>query len=61
MPDKLTADLKNSFVSVNKALDDFINKTEKGVKTKADATGITKSFDVVTKELNKLDALLAKV
>ena len=61
MPDKLATDLNSSFTSVNKALDDFISKTEKGVKTKADATGITKSFETVTRELNKLDNLMIKV
>ena len=61
LPDKLATDLNNSFTNVNKALDDFISKTEKGVKTKADATGITKSFDAVTKELTNLDNLMIKV
>ena len=61
LPDKLATDLNSSFTSVNKALDDFISKTEKGVKTKADASGISKSFETVTKELNKLDNLMIKV
>jgi hypothetical protein len=57
----LSADLNKSFANVNKALDDFTSKTEKGIKTKSDATGITKSFDTVTKELTNLDNLLIKV
>ena len=61
LPDKLTADLNKSFANVNKALDDFNSKSEKGIKTKADASGITKSFDTVTKELTNLDNLLIKV
>ena len=61
LPDKLAADLNTSFANVNKALDDFVSKTEKGIKTKADATGISKSFDTVTKELTKLDNLMIKV
>ena len=61
LPDKLATDLNSSFTSVNKALDDFISKTEKGIKTKADASGISKSFETVTKELNKLDNLMIKV
>ena len=61
LPDKLTANLNTSFTNVNKALDDFISRTEKGVKSKADATGITKSFEVVTKELTNLDNLMIKV
>ena len=42
LPDKLTANLNTSFTNVNKALDDFISRTDKGVKSKAEATGITK-------------------
>ena len=61
LPDKLTANLNTSFTNVNKALDDFISRTEKGVKSKADATGITKSFEAVTKELTNLDNLMMKV
>jgi hypothetical protein len=61
LPDKLATDLNKSFTNVNKALDDFISKSEKGIKTKADATGITRSFDTVTKELTNLDNLLIKV
>jgi hypothetical protein len=61
LPDKLTANLNTSFTNVNKALDDFISRTEKGVKSKADATGITKSFETVTKELTNLDNLMIKV
>lgn len=61
LPDKLTANLNTSFTNVNKALDDFISRTEKGVKSKADATGITKSFEAITKELTNLDNLMMKV
>lgn len=61
LPDKLTTNLNTSFTNVNKALDDFISRTEKGVKSKADATGITKSFEAVTKELTNLDNLMIKV
>ena len=61
LPDKLGSDLRTSFANVNKALDDFISKTEKGIKTKTDAAGITKSFENVTKELSKLDSLVLKV
>ena len=61
LPDKLATDLNKSFTNVNKALDDFTSKTEKGIKTKTDATGITRSFDAVTKELTNLDNLLIKV
>ena len=61
LPDKLATDLNNSFANVNKALDDFTSKVEKGVKTKSDAGGITKSFENVTKELTKLDNLMIKV
>ena len=61
LPDKLATDLNSSFTNVNKALDDFTSRVEKGVKTKSDATGITKSFENVTKELTKLDNLMIKV
>ena len=61
LPDKLATDLNSSFANVNKALDDFTSKVEKGVKTKGDANGITKSFENVTKELTKLDNLMIKV
>lgn len=61
LPDKLTANLNTSFTNVNKALDDFISRTEKGVKSKVDATGITKSFEAITKELTNLDNLMMKV
>ena len=61
LPDKLSADLNKSFAGINKALDEFVSKSEKGIKTKADATGINKSFEAVTKELNNLDNLLLKV
>lgn len=61
LPDNLTANLNTSFTNVNKALDDFISRTEKGVKSKADATGITKSFEAVIKELTNLDNLMMKV
>ena len=61
LPDKLATDLNTSFANVNKALDDFTGKVEKGIKTKGDANGITKSFETVTKELTKLDNLMIKV
>lgn len=61
LPDKLTANLNTSFTNVNKALDDFVSRTEKGIKSKADATGITKSFEAITKELTNLDNLMMKV
>lgn len=61
LPDKLATDLNTSFVNVNKALDDFTSKVEKGIKTKGDANGITRSFETVTKELTKLDNLMIKV
>jgi hypothetical protein len=61
LPDKLATDLNSSFANVNKALDDFTSKVEKGVKNKGDANGITKSFENVTKELTKLDNLMIKV
>ena len=58
MPDKMGRDITNSFITANKALDDFILKSQRGVKTSGDATGISRSFENVTKELNKLDKLL---
>ena len=61
LPDKLATDLNKSFTGVNKALDDFISRTEKGIKTKSDASGITKSFENVSKELTNLDNLMIKV
>lgn len=61
LPDKLATDLNSSFANVNKALDDFTSKVEKGIKTKSDAGGITKSFENVTRELTKLDNLMIKV
>ena len=38
LPDKLSTDLNKSFTNVNKALDDFISRSEKGIKTKTDAS-----------------------
>ena len=61
LPDKLKTDLSGSFSSANKALDDFISKVNKGIKSKSDANGINKSFETVTKELTKLDNLMIKV
>ena len=61
LPDKLASDLNTGFANVNKAIDDFTSKVEKGIKTKGDASGITKSFETVTKELTKLDNLMIKV
>jgi len=48
-------------MNANKALDDFISRTQQGVKTKTDAAGISKSFENVTKELTNLDNLMIKV
>ena len=61
LPDKLSADLNKSFANVNKALDDFISRSEKGIKTKTDASGLTKSFETVSKELTNLDNLMMNV
>ena len=49
LPDDLKRSLDSSFTNVNKALDDFNSKVNKGVKSKSDASGITKAFDNVTK------------
>lgn len=61
LPDKMAVDFNKAFANANKALDDFISKSSKGIKTKGDANGITKSFENVTKELNNLDNLMIKL
>jgi len=57
----MAVDFNKAFANANKALDDFISKSSKGIKTKSDANGITKSFENVTKELNNLDNLMIKL
>lgn len=61
LPDNLNKSFTQSFNNVNKALDDYISKTSQEVKTKADATGISKSLDKVIVELTKFDSEVGKI
>ena len=61
LPDNLDKNLKSSFVNVEKALTDFETRAAKGVKTKADAKGLTGSMDKVVSEFTKLSTIIDKV
>ena len=61
LPDNLRTNLDSSFKNLDKALQDFQNRSERGIKTKADATGITRSFDTVVKEFENIDKIVTKI
>ena len=61
LPDNLRTSLDSNFRSLDKALQDFQSKSEKGVKSRADATGITKSFDTVVREFENIDKIVTKI
>ena len=61
LPDNLKKSLDTSFTNLNKALSDFESRAARGVKTKADAKGLTSSMDNVIKEFTKVQELAAKV
>ena len=61
LPDNLKKNLDDSFSNLNKALSDFESRAAKGIKTKADAKGLTGSMDNVIKEFTKVQDIAAKV
>lgn len=61
LPDNLRTNLDSSFRNLDKALQDFQSKSEKGIKSRADATGITRSFDTVVKEFENIDKIVTKI
>lgn len=61
LPDALKNNLQNSFTNVEKALSDFESRVAKGVKTKADASGLTRSMSNVITEFGKLENIVDKV
>ena len=61
LPDNLSKSFTSSFDSLNKALTDFETRAAKGVKTKADAKGLTGSMDNVIKEFTKVQSVVDKI
>lgn len=61
LPDNLKSNFNNTFNSLNKAIEEFQVKSAQGIKTKADSTAINKSFDRMTAEAEKFDALVQKI
>ena len=61
LPDNLRTNFNNTFNSLNKAIEEFQTKSAQGIKTKADSTAINKSFDKMTAEAEKFDALVQKI
>lgn len=61
LPDNLRSNFNNTFNSLNKAIEEFQVKSAQGIKTKADSTAINKSFDKMTAEAEKFDALVQKI
>lgn len=61
LPDNLKSNFNNTFNSLNKAIEEFQVKSAQGIKTKADSTAINKSFDKMTAEAEKFDALVQKI
>ena len=61
LPDNLRTNFNNTFNSLNKAIEEFQTKSAQGIKTKADSTAINKSFDKMTAEAEKFDAVVQKI
>ena len=61
LPDTLSKSLESNFTSLNKALSDFESRTAKGIKTSADAKGLSTSLDKVIKEFTALEEVINKV
>lgn len=61
LPDNLQKNFTSSFDSLNKALTDFETRAAKGIKTKADAKGLTGSMDNVIKEFTKVQSVVDKI
>ena len=59
--DSLKNSLQSSFTNLEKALNDFETRAEKGVKTKGDASGLTRSMENVVKEFTKLGNVVDKI
>ena len=61
LPDNLQKSFTSSFDNLNKALTDFETRATKGIKTKADAKGLTGSMDNVIKEFTKVQTVVDKI
>jgi len=61
LPKDLSNNLNRSLDSANRALDNYISKTDKGVRNLSDVKGIEKAFNEVTKEFQGLDKVIEKV
>ena len=61
LPDTLQKSFDSSFTSLNKALSEFETRAAKGVKTNADAKGLTGSMDKVIAEFTKVQSVINKI
>ena len=61
LPDNLRSSFNSAFNELDKALNDFQTKSRQGIKNKADATAINKSFDKVIAGMEKYDQIVQKI
>ena len=61
LPDNLRSSFNSAFNELNKSLDEFQTKSRQGIKNKADATAINKSFDKVIAGMEKYDQVVQKI